>query len=326
MAALRQHRQTTGSESVEVLGNRQVMAQQGVQAVTHLTIGRAMDNDIVIRDDTVSRYHARLVYENQRWTLYDLESTHGTYINGSQVTAPVVIETGSYLQFSQSRIYFDGVYLLSERGEVIRTLWNPSREASSVQAQESSPPAFSGTSEGPGSLQGAAAYWQQSASRNSSEDGFPQYYSQPQPHSHPQRHTQPKSQSWILLVAGLVAVLLVGTGLFFTLRGKSGSSSTAAGNGQAVMTPAASITQGTIAYDGGEYTGQLLDGIPHGEGTWVQTHTSGSGAFGQLATSGQRTYEGQWENGMKHGTGVMKHPDGSVQRGRWEQDRYMGRE
>ncbi|SMP65251.1 protein kinase domain-containing protein [Anoxynatronum buryatiense] len=312
VSAMRHHRQPTGSESVDVLANRPVMAQPHGQesVVTTLTVGRAMDNDIVIRDDTVSRYHARLVCENRQWTLIDLESTHGTYLNGVRVTQPVVINPGSYLQFSQASVYFDGNYLLSERGEIIRTLWH-SRDSSHEP-----------------NLQSAEAFWSQpssvgisGASGNSGAVGNPGVAGGP---GGDFGAGQSPSRGWMIGVAAVVALALVAAGIFFVLGGgASRHQSTPQAPG--AQTPP-QLTTGTISYDGGEYAGQLMEGKPHGEGTWTQDRSSSTGAFGQLSASGQRTYEGQWENGMKHGSGVMRHPDGSVQRGRWEQDIYMGRE
>lgn len=48
---------------------------------TPISIGAMDDNDLVIDDDTVSRYHCRLLQERESYILQDLESTNGTYIN-----------------------------------------------------------------------------------------------------------------------------------------------------------------------------------------------------------------------------------------------------
>lgn len=41
--------------------------------------------DIVIDDDTVSREHARVRYDNGQFVVYDMASTSGTYVNGNLV-------------------------------------------------------------------------------------------------------------------------------------------------------------------------------------------------------------------------------------------------
>jgi DNA-binding NtrC family response regulator len=46
-----------------------------------ITIGAMEDNDLVVSDDTVSRYHCRIVQEDTGYVLVDLGSTNGTFIN-----------------------------------------------------------------------------------------------------------------------------------------------------------------------------------------------------------------------------------------------------
>jgi pSer/pThr/pTyr-binding forkhead associated (FHA) protein len=51
-----------------------------------LLIGRSSACQIVLGDDTVSRRHAELRFEDGRWLLRDLGSSNGTYVNGRLVT------------------------------------------------------------------------------------------------------------------------------------------------------------------------------------------------------------------------------------------------
>jgi pSer/pThr/pTyr-binding forkhead associated (FHA) protein len=52
---------------------------------TQLTIGRGLNNDVILEDTRVSRHHAQLRYRARRFWLSDLGSTNGTFINGEQV-------------------------------------------------------------------------------------------------------------------------------------------------------------------------------------------------------------------------------------------------
>ncbi len=50
-----------------------------------ITIGAMEDNDLVVNDETVSRYHCKIVQEDSGYLLQDLQSTNGTFINRVRV-------------------------------------------------------------------------------------------------------------------------------------------------------------------------------------------------------------------------------------------------
>lgn len=53
-------------------------------------IGRDPQNDVVLDDRRVSRKHAEVRLRLGRYTLYDLQSTNGTYVNGRRVAEKVL--------------------------------------------------------------------------------------------------------------------------------------------------------------------------------------------------------------------------------------------
>jgi FHA domain-containing protein len=57
---------------------------------TQLTIGRGLNNDIILEDTRVSRHHAQLRYRSRRFWVADLGSTNGTYVNGEPVEEQAV--------------------------------------------------------------------------------------------------------------------------------------------------------------------------------------------------------------------------------------------
>ncbi|MFK4729524.1 FHA domain-containing protein [Agromyces mediolanus] len=59
-----------------------------------ITIGRSADSAIIIRDDYTSTHHARLMLWNDRWMIQDLDSTNGTFLDGSRVSVPTPIPLG----------------------------------------------------------------------------------------------------------------------------------------------------------------------------------------------------------------------------------------
>ncbi|TAK35290.1 MAG: DUF2662 domain-containing protein [Chloroflexota bacterium] len=54
------------------------------------SVGRALDNDVVVDDRRVSRHHVQIREMNQRYFLVDLDSTNGTFVNGERVTRCVL--------------------------------------------------------------------------------------------------------------------------------------------------------------------------------------------------------------------------------------------
>ena len=54
------------------------------QPVTN--IGRRLDNHLVVDDPRVSRYHAQIRFVRNRFLIFDLNSTGGTYVNGQRTT------------------------------------------------------------------------------------------------------------------------------------------------------------------------------------------------------------------------------------------------
>lgn len=60
-----------------------------------LTIGRSSESGLVIRDDYTSTHHARLMLWNDEWVIQDLDSTNGTFLNGTRVTLPTPVHPGS---------------------------------------------------------------------------------------------------------------------------------------------------------------------------------------------------------------------------------------
>jgi len=63
------------------------------------TIGRDDGCDLVLRDLSVSRLHARLERHGTGWLLEDLGSTNGTRLNGWRVSGQVPVRPGDQVSF-----------------------------------------------------------------------------------------------------------------------------------------------------------------------------------------------------------------------------------
>ncbi|ORB28009.1 FHA domain-containing protein [Mycolicibacterium parafortuitum] len=84
----------TGRELVPLAGQR-------------VTLGKAAGNTVALEhDDTVSRLHA--VFENlgAAWSIRDMGSRNGTYLNGEKITAERVLHSGDEVRVGKSRLIF----------------------------------------------------------------------------------------------------------------------------------------------------------------------------------------------------------------------------
>ena len=69
-----------------------------------LLVGRTPDNDLPIDHPLISRRHARFERSGARWTITDLGSTNGTYVNGARLSGSRVLTTGDVVDLGGSRI------------------------------------------------------------------------------------------------------------------------------------------------------------------------------------------------------------------------------
>ena len=60
-------------------------------------IGGAPGCDVVVAGETVSRRHCRLVFDHNGYSLEDLHSSNGTYVNGVRIHQPVKVQPGQQI-------------------------------------------------------------------------------------------------------------------------------------------------------------------------------------------------------------------------------------
>jgi pSer/pThr/pTyr-binding forkhead associated (FHA) protein len=70
-----------------------------------LSIGRGLENDLVIDDPRVSRHHAQITFRHGHYLLRDLRSTNGTFVNKQPVEA-VVLAPGDLVSIGGFELMF----------------------------------------------------------------------------------------------------------------------------------------------------------------------------------------------------------------------------
>ena len=69
-----------------------------------ITIGRSTENnDIVVNDEKVSRNHLQMVMDdNGNYSVVDLGSTNGTYVNGRRISGEVRLQPNDEVRIGQT--------------------------------------------------------------------------------------------------------------------------------------------------------------------------------------------------------------------------------
>ncbi len=96
-----------------------------------VTVGKASTNEVALgHDETVSRLHAVLENLGFAWSIRDMGSRNGTYLNGEPITAERVLRSGDEVRVGKSRLIF---WEVKDGG-------NATREEETVSAQPTEVP------------------------------------------------------------------------------------------------------------------------------------------------------------------------------------------
>ena len=88
----------------------------------HIKIGRALDNELVLNDFSISRHHAEIMLEGNQFILYDLKSRNGTRVN-QRLTSRSPLKDGDEILLGTFKLQFmktlDERVIVSEQEEAL---------------------------------------------------------------------------------------------------------------------------------------------------------------------------------------------------------------
>ncbi len=103
---------TTGTIGAVAAGSAMLIVRRGPSEGTSfplstdlVTVGRSDESDVVLDDVTVSRRHAEFIRTDQGWTLRDVGSLNGTYVNRDRIDS-VELTGGEEVQIGKYRFAF----------------------------------------------------------------------------------------------------------------------------------------------------------------------------------------------------------------------------
>jgi pSer/pThr/pTyr-binding forkhead associated (FHA) protein len=175
-----------------------------------MRIGRSEDSEITLADAQASRHHAAISPDRDGFTIQDLNSSNGTFVNGKRLDEPRLLKDGDRLRVANTVLAFR---------------WESAPAAPALATPPVTPP----VTDYDDMLPTTEVAWQ-TPPAGVQETPAPQT-------SEPRKGT---STGWILLVAGLVIVFLaVAAAAAYFLAGNSDGEKSASAGGE----PPAAITQ-----------------------------------------------------------------------------------
>ncbi|NLV76801.1 MAG: FHA domain-containing protein [Tissierellia bacterium] len=69
--------------------------------VGQITLGRGNDNQIILKDPYISKKHLKIVEDEGKFYLEDLNSSNGTYVNGERIMDVVELKNGDRIRVGQ---------------------------------------------------------------------------------------------------------------------------------------------------------------------------------------------------------------------------------
>lgn len=90
-----------------------------------ITIGRGPENNVVIDDYKISRTHLQIVENNGVYSIVDLNSANGTYVNGQRISGEVRLQPNDVVKIGDTTLQWQKYFNAHTAPEPSTTLSNP---------------------------------------------------------------------------------------------------------------------------------------------------------------------------------------------------------
>lgn len=103
--AILQTMNTSSSAFLIMTAGPQVGARYSLDSQRPNLVGRGLDCDVILTDGQCSRVHAKLLFDDGAWWIYDAESRNGTYVNGQKIDEAQILD-GNQLRVGSTNFRF----------------------------------------------------------------------------------------------------------------------------------------------------------------------------------------------------------------------------
>ena len=101
---MRSEKKLTSSAPIMLSVKTDDLDQERTFQKTVIIIGRDPAVDFILQDDRVSLRHCKIDYIQNQWWVEDLNSTNGTYLNGSLLSTRTVLMNNDQLSLGNIKI------------------------------------------------------------------------------------------------------------------------------------------------------------------------------------------------------------------------------
>jgi pSer/pThr/pTyr-binding forkhead associated (FHA) protein len=89
--------------------------KETILGIAGLTIGRNPDNDLALEESGVSRYHCKILPQDDGLIIVDLESSNGTFVNGEKIAESHPMKEADTIQIGKTEFKVE----ILEREEIV---------------------------------------------------------------------------------------------------------------------------------------------------------------------------------------------------------------